>query len=138
MKLRSFGCALLLACFSSAALGQRASDAEAACYKLEGHADARSCLEQYAKRSVATLETAEAALRTALTRRDEEPASVAREVAAFDAAAMRFRQYRATQCSFMASLAAGGNAASDRRLLCEIELNQTRASHLLPEHLRGV
>jgi uncharacterized protein YecT (DUF1311 family) len=119
----------------SSVVAQRSSAAATACYKVEGHADARHCLEEKAKRSAADLDAEETALRTALTRSGDESA---RQLAAFDDAVKRFRQYRASQCSFVAALAAGGNAATDRRLLCEIDLNEARIFQLSTDHPGGV
>lgn len=52
------------------------------------------------------------------------------EVSAFEAAASQFLRYRQSQCEFQTSLAAGGNGAVDRRLLCEIDLNNRRIAEL--------
>ena len=80
---------------------------------------------------MAKLDAEEASLRDALAHRDEDASEIARELAAFDAAALSFKEYREKQCSFVASLAAGGNASSYRRLLCEIGLNRARLADLI-------
>lgn len=123
-----------LLCCSSSAFAQRAAIAEKECYQSGGHADARQCLEGKAKQSAVKLDEAEESVRSGLRKVGEPAEEIARALAAFEASSVAFRQYRDKQCEFMAALAMGGNAASDRRLLCEIELNMRRTTDLSEAH----
>ena len=129
---------VVLASSSTVASGQRARGAESSCYKHPSHVEATRCLERHAQHAAAALDSAERTLRGAVAARDEEKSEKERELAAFDDAAARFREYRKQQCTFVASLAAGGNAALDRQLLCEIELNHARAADLTRDNPHGV
>jgi uncharacterized protein YecT (DUF1311 family) len=111
-------------------VGQRNSNAEEKCFRLDSHAEARTCLEASEKESAVLLGRAEVAFRSALTQWDEVPQIRDQALAAFDDSIVAFRHYRKTQCEVQASLAAGGNSANDRRLLCLIELNMERTSQL--------
>ena len=128
---------LALAFCSVAASGQRAKGPASFCYKRQSHVAALGCLEGRAQTSAAKLDSAESVLRSAVASRDEDQAERDLELAAFDAAAAAFRAYREKQCAFVASLAAGGNGAADRRLLCEIELNHLRTNNLAGEFPHG-
>lgn len=77
-----------------------------------------------------SLVAAEAEVRSKLAKWDQEPTYRADAASAFDAAVSAFVRFREHQCSFQASLAAAGNAAEDRRLLCEIELNTSRIAYI--------
>jgi uncharacterized protein YecT (DUF1311 family) len=121
---------LLLGCYATSTPAQSDSHAAASCYKETSHADARSCLEQYSQRTLAALSAVEVSVRSGLSSSVDDATERARELSAFDEAAARFAEYRDRQCAFVASLAAGGNSATDRRLLCEIELNNARAMEL--------
>jgi len=129
---------VVLACSSDIALAQRAQRAESSCYKRPSHVEAIRCLERHAQHAAAALNLAEKTLRSAVANRDQEQSERERELAAFDNSAARFREYRELQCTFVASLAAGGNAAIDRKLLCEIELNHARAADLARDNPHGV
>jgi hypothetical protein len=54
----------------------------------------------------------------------------------FRKAGEAFRKFRADQCDLQAALALGGNAASDRRLLCEVELIRRQAQDLRDSTVR--
>jgi uncharacterized protein YecT (DUF1311 family) len=64
---------------------------------------------------------------------DQEAPFKTRARAEFDTSVETFRHHRAAQCELHAALAAGGNAASDRRLLCVIKLNGQRITQLQDE-----
>lgn len=100
------------------------------CYKLQSHADVRVCLETQSNESAAGVAQAEDDFRSALARWDQELEYRARTRSNFDAAVLSFKSYREAQCEFQASLAAGGNAAGDQRLLCNIQLNGQRMAQV--------
>lgn len=100
------------------------------CFSEPSHADARACLEARLKSSADAMQKAEAMAFAALERWGEEPHYKSQSAAALRASSVAFVRMRATQCEFAASLAAGGNGATDRRLLCEIELNERRSAEL--------
>jgi uncharacterized protein YecT (DUF1311 family) len=106
-------CAAIAACLP--AVAQRNESAASNCYMQPSHAEARDCLTLKRQESEATLRKAESA---ALKPHELQLAS------------RKFAAYRHAQCEWQAALADGGNAASDRRLLCEIELNERRAAEL--------
>jgi uncharacterized protein YecT (DUF1311 family) len=106
---------------------QRSKTAEDLCYKIEGHTDQRTCLDAQGQRSANALQAAEARLLAALKAWDQEPSYRSRAASLLSASATSFSQWRSSQCEVVASLAAGGNSAGDRRELCEIELNDRRA-----------
>lgn len=103
------------------------------CFNLPSHAEARACLESRESESSAVIGRTENAFRAALASWDQEAPFRTRARANFDASAEAFRRYRAAHCELRASLAAGGNAAGDRRLLCAIELNEQRVIQLQNE-----
>ncbi len=107
-------------------LAQRSADSERVCYAQYSHASQRECLTSRAKESEARLEAAEASARSALLRAGQGTEERALAAQAFDKSVAEYRRYRSQQCEFVASLAFGGNAQGDRRLLCEIELNEGR------------
>ena len=113
-----------------AASAQRSASAADQCYKLAGHADQRKCLEERALQSVKAARDAEAKSKAALEHWTEEPFSRTRSAALFKKASATYERWRTAQCEAVASIAAGGNAARDRRLLCEIELNERRTEDL--------
>jgi hypothetical protein len=114
-------------------VAQAAAPAAEQCFKLPSHADARACLESREKESAAALVRTEEAFRVALASWDQEPPFKTRARANFDASVETFHRHRAAQCELHASLAAGGNATGDRRLLCAIELNEQRVTQLQTE-----
>jgi len=93
----------------------------------------RVCLESRERESAAVVGRTEDAFRVALASWDQEPPFRTKARANFDASVETFRRHRAAQGELHASLSAGGNAASDRRLLCAIELNEQRATQLQNE-----
>jgi uncharacterized protein YecT (DUF1311 family) len=112
------------------ARAQRNAPAEEQCFELGSHAESRACLEVLARQSADEVKLAEIALRAALQRWDQEPEHRSRSLAALRASSLSFARHRQAQCEFLSSLAAGGNGADDRRLLCQIELGQRRVSEL--------
>lgn len=124
-----FACLLVVA--PSAAFAEVFASEQ--CFNLPSHAEARACLEVRERASAGTLGRAEEAFLLALSNWDQEPNFKARARSNFKASAASFSRYRSAQCELQASLAAGGNAAGDRRLLCAIELNEQRATQLQSE-----
>ncbi len=120
-------CCLLI---STIASGQDAALAEEQCFKLASHAEARACLEARSQQSALAVQQAESSLRAAFLKWDQEPQYRARSIAALNDSSAKFRQYRESQCEFQAAVAAGGNGAGDRRLLCNIGLNLRRTAEL--------
>jgi len=104
--------------------------ADEQCYQLTSHVEIRTCLETNAKESALADSQVEISLRSALTQWNEEDQYKTRSITKFDAAISQFQHYRKSQCEFQASLAAGGNAASDRGLRCQIDLNEKRIAEL--------
>lgn len=94
----------------------------ASCAAPRDHVEQRACstlrLDALAHQVLAAQHT----LRDKITTWDEEPEYKAAALANFDNAARAFQRYQAQQCAFDASLAAGGNNASDLRIECNIEL----------------
>lgn len=107
----------------SLATAQRSTEAETTCLSITGHADARQCLISEDARSEKRLKQADGALMDAFKKWSEEESSKKRSVTAHRIALSEFERMRDSQCELMASLAAGGNSAEDRKLLCRIELN---------------
>lgn len=120
---------LILLAAHSVSNAQRSSEA-AKCYDTSGHADARECLERMAVRAEATMRTAEASFRNALKVADEDASDKERALASFNAASVAYLRYRSIQCDQNATLAFGGNAAGDRRLLCQIDLDTRRTADI--------
>lgn len=114
-------------------VAQATGPAAEQCFNLPSHAEARACLETRERESAAALGSTEEAFRVALASWNQEPPFKIRARANFDASVKTFRRHRAAQCELHASLAAGGNATSDRRLLCTIELNERRVTQLQEE-----
>ncbi|HEY4081749.1 MAG TPA: lysozyme inhibitor LprI family protein [Burkholderiaceae bacterium] len=124
--------ALLIAILFAPALGwaQRSVAEEQRCFKLIGHANARACLEQAAQSAAKARSEAEDAMQLAVKQWDQEETEKSRAALALQASQAAFLTLRRIQCDLLASLAAGGNGAGDRRLLCEIELDRQRAAYL--------
>ena len=120
---------------SVSAFAQRASSEEE-CFAHVSNADARECLAVKANESESALVQAERAAVSSLKRSDAQPLARQRAVAAFGSASVAYRRYRKEQCGFQAALAAGGSGSTHRRLLCEIALNEERASHI--RSIRGL
>jgi hypothetical protein len=112
---------LLLPCLATA---QRNAEADAMCFGLASHAEARKCLITAEAKSEQRLMQAEKDLVGVLGKWDEDEVYKKRSVAAHRLAISEFSRMREAQCDFLATLAAGGNGAGDRRLLCRIELNE--------------
>jgi uncharacterized protein YecT (DUF1311 family) len=119
---------LLTACGSAHA--QRSERAEAACQTNPSHADIRECLIAERRKSDWALRDAEAAAMARANRAADTHADRQRATREFVKAARQFVQYREAQCRWQAAVAFGGNAATDRQLLCAIELNDRRAAQL--------
>lgn len=112
------------------AVAQRSAKAEATCLGLLGHADARSCLIAEAAKSDGRLEEAERDLRQVISNWQEDEIHKGNALAAKEQAHAEFIRARSAQCELQAMLAAGGNGANDRRLLCRIELNDRRVEEV--------
>jgi hypothetical protein len=126
---------VLFACLLSVLplVAQAAGPAAEQCFNLSSHAEARACLESLEVESAALLGRTEQAFRMALYSWDQETPFKTRARATLATSVEMFSQYRAAQCALQASLAAGGNAASDRLLLCAIQLNGQRVAQLQNE-----
>lgn len=122
--------ALISIIFAIPAMAQSSEMAVAQCLKLPSHAESRACLEAKVKESDSILDHTETAFLSTLTHWDEEAQYKSRSVTQLQASVSKFAQYRESQCEFLSSLAAGGNGAGDRRLLCHIGLNQRRIAEL--------
>jgi len=133
MKTRPLTLLVLLLVAAMPLSAQRSAESERICYALDSHDSQRECLSSRAAQSETRLEAEEAFARSALLHADEDEADRARAVQALDKSAGEYRRYRKEQCEFVASLAFGGNAQEDRRLLCEIELNESRIRQLQAE-----
>lgn len=126
MKSACVAAVVILGALSFDAVAQRSTSSEIACSKAEGHASQRECLEKRAERSSAQLEIAEQKIRQRFERWDANPEYRQRGSQLFDEAEKQFGQSREAQCEFESSLSGGGNSASDRRLMCQIEMNERR------------
>jgi uncharacterized protein YecT (DUF1311 family) len=124
---------LALAGVPSLAHAQRSATADERCGQLASHIETRDCLEQMEALSRRTLGEAQKELASNLQRWNQEPEYRKASTDALRLANASFEQFRDAQCDYVASLAAGGNAAGDRRYLCQIELNDQRARHLKAE-----
>jgi len=110
------------------AAAQRSAQAETTCLALPGHVDARNCLLTEAAKSDGRLEQAERDLRKAVGKWQEDESYKRTVLAAQKRAHAAFLRVRSAQCDLQAALAAGGNGANDRRILCRIELNDRRVA----------
>lgn len=115
---------------SSFASAQRSTVAAKQCYKLLSQVDARTCLEAKSKESASEVKKVEASLHSALEKWDTESEFKNLSITQLDESKLKYLDYRESQCEFQASLAAGGNAASDRRFLCYINLDENRLIEL--------
>ncbi|HTT39405.1 MAG TPA: lysozyme inhibitor LprI family protein [Burkholderiales bacterium] len=113
-----------------ASLAQRNAATEDACLRLPSHVEWRACFAAKFEQSNIELHDAEAAIEADIERWDFGPTYRARALAALREASASFARWRDAQCEFQATLAASGNGANDRRLLCAIELNQRRIADL--------
>jgi hypothetical protein len=123
---------------ASPAFAQRSAAADTACYKASSHADAQTCLERRADASARRVRAAEQLFREALAKTDQEPGDIAAALAAFEAASKEYWQFRNILCEVPAKLAFGGNAASDRRYLCQIEMDERRARDIERDQTTGL
>jgi len=117
------------------AVAQRDADADRLC-EPGSHAEQRACLVAEADKSEKRLAQEESAARIALLKMNENEPERTRAVEEFDRSVLEFRRFRSAQCEFVASLAYGGNGQGDRRLLCQIDLNNARIRYL-PAALRS-
>lgn len=107
------------------------------CSQPSSHVEQRSCLESLLRETDARLVHAEQTTVAKLAAWDEEKEYRSKSQKALLASNSVFRVYRASQCDFVWSLAAGGNGASDMRLSCAIELTENRIRQL-DEYSRGL
>ncbi|WP_161780281.1 lysozyme inhibitor LprI family protein [Ferriphaselus sp. R-1] len=109
------------------------SNVLADCEWREGisHSEYRQCLVAEAQWSVAKLDQAEKTLQLRISTAGEEESFTRRAIELLDASMDSFRKFRVSFCEFEASTAAGGSAAGDLRLRCEIKLNQDFARRLI-------
>jgi uncharacterized protein YecT (DUF1311 family) len=133
LRMRLLLAFLAIVAVPSLACAQRNASAEQRCYELSSEVEARDCLEQFDAQSRQKVDEVQKELLAALQRWDQEPAYRTASTDALRMANSRFEQFREAQCEYIASLAAGGNAAGDRRLLCRIEMNEQRARQLRSE-----
>jgi len=132
------GITALVALVPTVVPAQRAADAEAECYKLVGHVSARECLGRHEAESATLVEKAERDLLVSLRQESKDPGDASRAVEALDLSARQYKLYRKSQCDLVASLALGGNSATDRRLLCQIDLDKRRVADLTRELHHGI
>jgi len=120
--------------FATAVIGranaQRSEAAAATCYKRESHADQLGCLTNLERTAHADRAAAEQALLGSIRASGEDPSINRRVTEQLEKANAEYQSYRATHCDAVAALAMGGNAASDRRMLCHIELDTRRVADL--------
>jgi uncharacterized protein YecT (DUF1311 family) len=112
-----------------AAAAQRNAEAEK-CFDSGGHGEARACLERRAADSAKEVSRAEVLAVAVLEHWDQENDYRRCSVLMLKQSQTAFIGWRKAQCDLQWSLAAGGNGAGDRRLLCEIELSKRRVAEL--------
>lgn len=100
------------------------------CAGASSHAEERSCLESMFGEAEKRLVKAEVRTAAKIAAWDEEPEYRNKSRKALLAANLAFRKYRASQCEYAWTLAAGGNGATDMRLTCAIELTESRITQL--------
>lgn len=100
------------------------------CSVASSHVEERSCLESMFEETEKRLVKAEVRTAAKIVAWDEEPEYRNKSRKALSAANLAFRKYRASQCKYAWSLAAGGNGATDMRLSCAIELTESRIGQL--------
>jgi hypothetical protein len=115
--------------------------AAASCANPTDHVDERQCLKNEVSKLSREVLAAQQLVRTRIAAWDQELSYKSRTLTLFDKAAIQFHNFLARQCEFEASVAAGGNGASDMRHGCQIELYrsylkslQEQASRLAPPH----
>ena len=129
MNVVQVSCAAALLFVSVSGYCQRATSGED-CFNKGGQADARECLESRFAQSELDLKKAETSALVEIQNWDELPSFKDRATATLKVSSSQFRHYRKDQCQLQASLAAGGSGTTHRMLLCAIELNEQRISHL--------
>ncbi len=100
------------------------------CAESESHADQRTCLSSLAKSVETKLRIAEAHAFEMIERWDEDVGYRSKSKQLLFLSITTFKKYRNEQCSFIHSLAAGGNGATDMRLPCSVELTEQRITQL--------
>lgn len=100
------------------------------CSDESSHAEQRDCLESMFRETEERLIQAEKRTVAKITVWDENLDYRTKSRKALSASNLAFRKYRASQCEFAWSLAAGGNGATDMRLSCAIELTEGRIRQL--------
>jgi len=124
--------------FALAAVAAGIANAKAdECSKASSHVEQRSCLQAQFKEAEKRLTLVEQKTRAKIAAWDEDTGYRSASIKAFSASNSAFRNYRASQCDYEWSLAAGGNGATDIRLSCAIELTQSRVK-LLEDSAAGL
>ncbi len=121
-------------------LGTNASAADVdsqKCSDANSYVEQRSCLEALFKKVDSNLAKYERDVILKLSAWDEEPEYRSESKRRFTASISEFGKYRASQCDFILSLAAGGNRATDMKLDCAINLTKNRVEQL-EEFTRGL
>jgi len=96
------------------------------CSNATSHVEQRSCLEAQFREAEKRLTLTEQSTMAKIAAWDEDTGYRSASKKALSASNSAFRKYRANQCEYEWSLAAGGNGATDMRLSCAIELTQSR------------
>jgi uncharacterized protein YecT (DUF1311 family) len=122
---------LLATCLAPTQAAQAADRAAVGCYRLESHADQRDCLEALAAETTQLVEKLGGKALADVTEWDQEASYRGRTQTYLRKSIGAFAEGKSAECELQASLAAGGNAASDRRLICQIDMNERRISELL-------
>ena len=122
---------LIVAAFMSiSASAQEGAATRTECSGKESHVEMRACLQIKADTSARELRNAENEMRKLLATWDQEPSYIKQSTSEFESSVKQFSRFRAQQCGFIASLAAGGNSQSDLRLSCIYELNTKRIAQI--------
>lgn len=100
------------------------------CSDTSSHVEQRSCLESLFKVAEKRLVQAEESTSAKIAMWNEDSEYRFKSRKALLASNFAFRKYRASQCEYAWSLAAGGNGATDMRLSCAIELTESRIKQL--------
>lgn len=100
------------------------------CSGAASHVEERSCLESMLGEAEKRLVKAEVRTAAKIAAWDEEAVYRNKSRKALSAANLAFRKYRASQCEYAWSLAAGGNGATDMRWSCAVELTESRIRQL--------
>ena len=124
---RSIVFAVGLACSGAAFAATAVDDRCEAARPADEH---RACLEAHAAKAVAALDTMQARMKARIALWDQEdPASIRRALALFDADIAAYRRHREAHCAFVAASAAG-DVADATRLRCDIAMDAARTSTL--------